>query len=142
MAGRYTAVIAWALVDLTFGVCAASLPMLSTVLPRAWRSEVSRGHGSSYYTNAVGIPGSTGTYTTNITASCKGAMSRGTRHSLYGRNNDQTITVQEEVELTYDAAEPGRSQSGAEGSSSSSSGNKYDSGISVAKPMEIDIERS
>lgn len=42
-ADRYVHLFTWSLVDLTFGVMVASLPVLSAFLPRSWRGVSTHG---------------------------------------------------------------------------------------------------
>ena len=116
--GQYTKVIGWALLDLTSGVCAASLPIVSSYLTKVWqnrrwgsRSTRYRNNndntnnnnnffGPSASTHKISIVGGGGYKNETLLSSKKWS-------SCHNLDRLHTITVQDEIELTYDVAESG-----------------------------------
>ncbi|GME62570.1 hypothetical protein GTA08_BOTSDO13540 [Neofusicoccum parvum] len=96
----YTGILTWTLVDLTFGLLTASLPVLVGLIPSAWRSVSNR--GASRPTNSSNIgPGGylSGSRMSRVAATLhhKDANDR----TLSSRSDEGGILVEEEFELTY-----------------------------------------
>jgi hypothetical protein len=84
---KFVALQDWTLVDLTFGVVAASLPILSAFIPKKWKSTDG---------------------TTNPTTPSRSPYNRSTRRTSMsgkreGSESEENIMRTDEIELTFEA---------------------------------------
>ncbi|KAK0609383.1 hypothetical protein DIS24_g12324 [Lasiodiplodia hormozganensis] len=106
----YTGILTWTLVDLTFGLLTASLPVLVGLLPTAWRSVSNRSRSRSRPggTTDVGrgyLSGTTAAGRSRATDDAAAMHAVGSN----GRPSDEGgILVQEEFELTYQDIKPNK----------------------------------
>ncbi|KAF4310885.1 hypothetical protein GTA08_BOTSDO13540 [Botryosphaeria dothidea] len=103
----YTGILTWTLVDLTFGVLTASLPVLVGLIPSAWRSVSNR--GTSRSTRPTGSGGGDigrGYLTNRSRATATGTRTRRGDDDDDAESEDRGgILVEEEFELTYHEVE-------------------------------------
>lgn len=106
MTGGYTGILTWTLVDLTFGVLTASLPVLVGLVPSAWRSVSNR--GTSRSTRPTGSGGGDigrGYLTNRSRATATGTRTRRGDDDDAESEDRGGILVEEEFELTYHEVE-------------------------------------
>ncbi|KKY13323.1 putative integral membrane protein [Diplodia seriata] len=116
----YTGILTWTLVDLTFGLLTASLPVLVGLLPSSWRSmsgNRSRSHSRPYGGgSAIDGAGCRGYQLSGTTAAGTTMQSRtatggsgSTGSKGGGRASDEGgILVEEEFELTFHNVKPNK----------------------------------
>ncbi|KAL1651895.1 hypothetical protein SLS58_000018 [Diplodia intermedia] len=115
----YTGILTWTLVDLTFGLLTASLPVLVGLLPSSWRSmsgNRSRSHSRPYgggsaidgASRGYQLSGTTAAGTTMQSRTATGG-SGSTGSKGGGRASDEGgILVEEEFELTFQNVKPNK----------------------------------
>ncbi|OJD40604.1 uncharacterized protein BKCO1_1000445 [Diplodia corticola] len=107
----YTGILTWTLVDLTFGLLTASLPVLVGLLPNSWRSmsgNRSRSQSRPYAGGTtIDASGGRGYVLSGTTANNNSITIDRQRNNHHGRPSDEGgILVEEEFELTYQSVKP------------------------------------
>lgn len=110
----------WTLVDLTFGVVAASLPILSAFIPQKWKSVTGSGP-TKPYGYGYGYGGENNTQRAYIRSTRRTSISGKRERS----DSEENIVRTDEVELTYQQRDP-----------------KQDYGMLDSKPMDIETMES
>jgi len=117
--GNFKALQDWTLVDLTFGVVAASLPVLSAFIPKKWKS-VNDSRGTPGY-GSNGPKNNLNGHSAYIRSTRRTSIS-GKRERL---NSEEHIVRTDEIELTYTSkADFDREMNSTSTSSNSSLGRK------------------